>query len=144
MMISLTLSAPSDPPQNVIGVPTSSRSISLSWQPPSIPNGVIRQYRVSFTEQDSSQSWQLTTTSLGRQITGLHPYYTYSVRVAAVTIAEGPNSSVIQIQTYQDGNYIIHCKLAFMHCILPSLIAQCPVVPPAALFQEMSPVHLSN
>ena len=106
MIFSLALSAPSGPPQNVIGVPTSSRSISLSWQPPSIPNGVIREYRISITEQDSSQSWKLTTTFLARQITGLHPYYIYSVRVAAVTVAEGPNSTAIQIRTYQDGNYI--------------------------------------
>lgn len=104
--LSLAHSAPSDPPQNVSGVPTSPRSISLTWQPPSIPNGVIREYRISITEQDNSQSRQLTTTSLGHQITELHPYYTYSIRVAAVTVAEGPNSIAIQIQTYQDGNYI--------------------------------------
>ena len=107
--------APSDPPQSVRGVPTSSRSISLSWQPPSTPNGAISAYYIIITELNTSISETVTTQNLEKQVIRLHPYYTYSIRVAAVTVAEGPYSSPIQIQTYQDGMGILHL---FMSCML--------------------------
>lgn len=105
------ISAPSDPPQSVSGVPTSPTTITLTWQPPSAPNGVISEYRINITEQDTSRSWQLTSQSLVKQITGLHPYYIYSVGMTAVTVGEGPYSSYVEIQTYQDGMNIHVCHL---------------------------------
>lgn len=98
---------PSGPPRSLSGVAISSNTIFLSWQPPLTPNGRIRAYRINITEQETSRSWQLISQSLVKQITSLHPYYTYSIRVTAVTIAEGPYSTNITIQTEQDGKDII-------------------------------------
>ena len=52
-------------------------------------------------------SWQLTSTSLSQQVTGLHPYYYYSVIVSAVTVSAGPYSTAILIQTFSDGIIMI-------------------------------------
>ena len=48
--------------------------------------------------------------SLGTNFTlfSLHPYYSYSTTVTAVTVAPGPPSSPIVITTDQDGEYMQH------------------------------------
>jgi hypothetical protein len=88
-------------PRSVIVTATSSRSISITWQPPTTHNGIIRQYRVRIIDQ-STFTRTLTTTLETLQITGLQPYHTYSLQVAAVTILEGPYSLMQLIQTHQD------------------------------------------
>ena len=39
-------------------------------------------------------------------ISSLRPYSTYHCAVAAYTVAQGPFSAIIMVQTYQDGRYI--------------------------------------
>ena len=44
----------------------------------------------------------------------LHPYYSYEIEVAAETIAPGPFSTPLIIQTQTDG---IHCSVCVCMCI---------------------------
>ena len=108
-----TSSASSGPPESVAGVAVSSRSILISWLPPSMPNGRIREYRIAVTEENTDTETQLISTSLSRLITGLHPFYIYSIKVTAVTVAEGPYASPIEIKTFSDGKKLLLWKCTY-------------------------------
>lgn len=97
--------APSLPPQNVQGSVTNSTSIQLTWEPPisSGQNGIIERYIVSVTEAETMRQFVLTSVTTSITAVDLHPYYTYSFIVSAVTIAEGPYTPALSLQTQQDG-----------------------------------------
>ena len=99
--------APDGSPENVTGMATNSTTIDLSWDPPprQLQNGYIVEYRVNVTETDTGDSFSVTTTDTSLVVTSLHPYYTYSCIVAAVTIGVGPYSTVINITTEEAGMF---------------------------------------
>lgn len=103
--------APSSPPRRVVVVPISSRSLQVSWQPPSTPNGQITEYHINITEINTNTWREVRSTSLTKLITGLHPYYTYITSVAAVTIGKGPYSTPIRIRTFSDGRQSVNLKI---------------------------------
>ena len=85
-------------------------SLTLIWQPPSFEsrNGVIQQYIIEVLEVNSGRI--LTTTSNTTDITvgNLHPFYSYTCRVAAETIQVGPYSPPITVQLDEDGMLSIY------------------------------------
>lgn len=86
-----------------------SHTANISWSPP-LPdqqNGIIQYYNVTVQNFDISQYFYYHTTNLALTLTDLHPYYTYTATLAAVTIATGPFSNGKSITTFEDGN-IIH------------------------------------
>ena len=99
----ISCSAPSAP-QNLTGTSMTSQSISLSWSPPLLSNGVIQEYRVNVTEVETGRVFievvMHTTTSVTVQ--PLHPYYIYRCHVSAYTVEVGPYAVVI-IRTREDG-----------------------------------------
>ena len=70
-------------------------------------NGIIRYYLVNVTETNTGYHYQTTSTTSDITLSNLHPYYTYSVTVAAYTIEEGPFSTPVTFTTLQDGMSII-------------------------------------
>ena len=100
-----TPTAPSSPPQDVQSIHVNSTGIQLAWRPPqpSGQNGIIQHYLISVTELDTMRQLQLTFTSTFAIVSGLHPYYTYSFTITAVTVSEGPYSEEISVQTLEDG-----------------------------------------
>ena len=70
-------------------------------------NGIIRYYLVNVTETNTGYHYQTTSTTTDIALTILHPYYTYSITVAAYTIEEGPFSAPVTFTTLQDGVSII-------------------------------------
>ena len=90
-------------PQNVSGVPTGSTSLSLYWSPsPNYQNqsGRIQYYHINITDATTRR---FTTNNTQLTVSSLYPYSTYQCTVAAFTLAQGPPSTPITIQTYQDG-----------------------------------------
>ena len=100
--------APTAPPQNVSVQIVNSTSLTVSWDPPPLEdtNGFIRQYILVSTENETLTITQLqplpTTTQV--DLNSLHPYYTYTFRVAAETVDLGPFSNDITVQLPEDGN----------------------------------------
>ena len=104
---------------------TSSRSISLSWEPPSLEekNGLLIQYHVIIMEtqilyldngtvmsQIGMNRNRTYNVSEGRTqlINMLHPSYNYTVRIAAATVVGiGPFSDPITVMTLEDGEYCV-------------------------------------
>jgi hypothetical protein len=96
--------APNGAPRNLSGVSSSSRRIYLTWHPPpeALTNGIIREYYVNVTDTVTGEVQLLSSQSEVLEITNLHPYYTYKVAVAAYTVALGPFTDQITVQTLED------------------------------------------
>ena len=62
------------------------------------------------------RQFQLTSVTTSVDAADLHPYYTYTITVSAVTIGEGPYSSAISLQTLEDGKHCtMYCSLYTFH-----------------------------
>ena len=88
-------SAPS-PPRNVTATSIMGSTVTLSWLPPLIPNGVVRLYMVSliFTEVTVSQN----TTNTNLTVEGIPPGRAFNVTVRAFTVAFGAASDAVTVR----------------------------------------------
>ena len=96
--------APSAPPQHLRQAATTDTSITLNWQPPPEENwnGVVRFYYLFISEVESGTSYRENSTTTTYLVENLHPFYTYVFSVAAVTVAAGPISDSIILQTSEN------------------------------------------
>ena len=115
------VTVPTEVPVNFVAAVETSRSIMLSWEPPSLEeqNGLLVQYHVIVMETQilyldngtviSQMGMNFNRTynvSEGRTqlIDMLHPSYNYTVRIAAATVVGiGPFSNPITVMTLEDG-----------------------------------------
>lgn len=79
----------------------------LSWQPPPTEyiNGHLRHYTLHYVEHETSLSQTATATTTTIQISGLHPHFTYTIKVRAETISPGPFSIEQSLQLEEDGMF---------------------------------------
>ena len=98
--------APSAPPWSLSGVAISSAVVTLTWSSPPLSdiNGIIRNYVIRIRERETSHVWILQATNSNINITSLHPYYNYECEVAAHTIATGPYTDPVSVQTMEASN----------------------------------------
>ena len=75
----------------------------MTWQPPTLEmrNGLIRQYKIIVVELYSGKITSHMSLQSQTTLDGLHPHYTYSDSVAAVTISAGPFSENVTFTTLQ-------------------------------------------
>ena len=87
------------------GIASSATAISLNWDPPLVEdqNGVIREYLINVTENETGNSFQLSVIDTTVTLSSLHPAYTYECRVSAVTTDAGPFSPAVTITTIETG-----------------------------------------
>ena len=64
---------------------------------------MIRSYHANISVAETGSILRLTSQTNVLNISGLHPYYTYSLSVAAVTIGPGPYGFVLNITMPEDG-----------------------------------------
>lgn len=100
---------PSASPQSLTVMAVDSRTIELNWLPPPEEhrNGLIVRYVVNVSSE-SGESFQLHSMLPRFSAQMLRPFTTYSCAVAAETIAVGPFTSIMQIKTPEDGEYILY------------------------------------
>lgn len=103
----LLYTAPTAAPLNVAAQVVNSTALSLTWDPPVFEerNGAIREYSISMMELETNTSFQFLSLATELNVFDLHPYYTYSFQVAAVTVGIGPSSAVLHFQLPQDGMF---------------------------------------
>ena len=111
---------PSSAPVHLQGTTVNSTTIQLYWNPPSLAdqNGVIRSYLINVTVVEMSSFFQVTSETNALNISGLHPYYNYTLTVAAVTIGPGPYSVVLTIRMPEDGMDAYIVTLCFSHATM--------------------------
>ena len=104
---------PGAPPTDISAITPNATTLIITWQPPdpAYQNGIIRSYMVTVFSLESDSSEQLTSNELHIVLYNLHPFYTYSFLIAAVTVGSGPFSDTFSIQMPQAG------KLATKSCV---------------------------
>ena len=108
---------PSSAPVHLQGSAVNSTAIQLQWEPPPLSdqNGVIRSYIINISVAETGSSFQLTSETTTLYISNLHPFYTYTLTVAAVTIGPGPYGQVFTVQMPEYG--MDSCNAHFTFCI---------------------------
>ena len=107
------IAVPSSAPVRLQGNAVNSTTIQLQWEPPPLAdqNGVICSFLMNISVTETGSFFQLTPVTNGVNISGLHPFYTYTITVAAVTIGPGPYGAVLTIQLPEDGMVVIVASL---------------------------------
>lgn len=103
-LIDINSTDPTAAPDGLIIVSIGSNYAEMRWNAPDPTdhNGIIRFYRVFITEEVTGRNFTLTSTTTQIVATDLHPFYTYTISVAAVTISPGPYSEQLSFRTLQD------------------------------------------
>ena len=103
-MLCTIVAGPSSAPLNASTVTVTSTTIEVSWSeiPLENQNGIIRYYIVNITETNTGSELQATTHDESIVFNSLHPYYTYSITIAARTTKVGPYSTPISVTTDED------------------------------------------
>lgn len=80
-------------------------SIGITWTSPEEDelNGQLTHYVVEILELDTGASTHITSILPEVVLNSLHPFYTYRIHVAAVTVSPGPHSEALEITTLEDG-----------------------------------------
>ena len=122
LRICITLSHDTVPsaPLAVVAEAASSTSVNVTWSPPSMPNGIIRRYQVTYTRNDVMDATiQMTDTSGPAtliQLSGLERFADYTITVRGFTVALGEESDAVTVRTNEDGKLylfsdcMIHCQ----------------------------------
>ena len=107
-MHTLSASVPTAPPANLTVTAVTSRTATLSWDPPPYErqNGVIRKYMLTVNRSDTSSFTVLNATMTELTVENLFPFRTYLFTVAAQTTELGPFTIEEVIQLPEDGNYL--------------------------------------
>ena len=100
--------------RNITGTVLTSTSIFLTWDEPLSSNVTVDHYLVSVDELETIQSWVFHVVDLEATILSLHPFYTYSCRVAVFTDVMFAYSQAITLVTLQAGLVLV---VNLEHCI---------------------------
>ena len=111
-MLLLILVSLVSPPLGVKILNITSTSMTISWQPPHDPNGIITSYQVSYTPHGKEECLHNVvgdTTSI--ELTSLKPHTEYTIRVRAKTVDFGYYSSPFTASTLKDGESTYHFSI---------------------------------
>ena len=109
--MNMTLTTPEDvpeaPPVMVTRGNVLSRSVALTWVAPRSDrqNGIIRHYNIEAYENNTGNllTYQTASDQTSFIVSNLHPFYTYTIRLQAVTTGPGPHSVSLTVNTMEDG-----------------------------------------
>ena len=78
--------------------------MTISWQPPHDPNGIIRGYQLSYTPHGESECLHdVVGEATSTELTFLKPHTEYTICVRAKTVDLGDYSTPITVHTLEDG-----------------------------------------
>ena len=120
-----------DPPQNVGASVINSTTVEVTWDPPSITNGILRYYTIVYVNNDNMKMLELNSSdvSLGQDIIsgdgmvvmemnssdvtvlviGLDSFASYTFYVLAVTVVASEPSDSVTVLTDEAGTVNIYC-----------------------------------
>ena len=102
----LHIIAPTGVPANITSTENPNITVNVTWAPPPYDkqNGVIKSYNIKVTDVQLNETNYNTSNTTWILLQNLHPYYNYSVSIAAVTIDVGPYSSEYYFTAPEAGN----------------------------------------
>ena len=81
-------------PLNLTVTINNSTAVTLTWNTPAMPNGVIRNYTITLLDDNMNSVQTQTVSNLMTVITQLTPNTSYVVNVSAVTVRSGDAASM--------------------------------------------------
>ena len=81
-------------PLNLTVTINNSTSVTLTWNTPAMPNGVIRNYTITLLDDNMNSIQNQTVSNLMTVIIQLTPNTSYVVDVSAVTVRSGDAASM--------------------------------------------------
>ena len=108
-LVVLLYSVPSQPPQELKGLNTSSTSIKVTWTdvPESDRNGIITGYSIYYRLESSGGAWSTVNVNPDQYfvtLTSLQFWSVYDLKIAASTSKGiGIESAIIKTRTDEDG-----------------------------------------
>ena len=81
-------------PLNLMVTINNSTSVTLTWNTPAMPNGIIRHYIITLLDDNMNSVQNQTVSNLMTVITQLNPNTSYVVNVSAVTVRSGEATSM--------------------------------------------------
>ena len=106
MFLYVSNTAPSAP-TNITLEEVGSTYVVVSWGVPDFPNGIIRQYIVSLTDENGVLLSNISTSALSVNISQLAPFTHYQVTVVAETVDIGQDTADISFMTQESSEYEI-------------------------------------
>ena len=105
------IAAPDSPPTGIVFDNSNPYNVSVQWDPPRVPNGIITRYKLYVGyENGSVDVFYVDGESSSYNVTNLLPYQIISVEISASTnVGEGPRTFRFEIQTAQAGK-IYYCS----------------------------------
>ena len=81
----------------------------MTWNKPAIPNGVIKEYIISYGTSRDYQPREQTVTgkTMERVLDGLDKFITYFIKVRGKTSKMGNASKILNATTYEDSKYCV-------------------------------------
>lgn len=91
-------------PINAMATAISSTSVNVTWTEPSMPNGIIRGYMITYDRFDEEMlQLNVSTVPTTALLTDLDIFTNYTIFVQAFTIVLGERSNLVTVQTNEDG-----------------------------------------
>ena len=91
------------PPENVLASVINSTTVEVTWDPPSITNGILRYYTVVYGSSDDMEMMGVNSSDVTVLVSGLDPFTNYAFYVLAVTITPSEPSDNVTVLTDEGG-----------------------------------------
>ena len=97
----------------------SSVSIHVRWDEPAFPNGIIKEYIISYGTSKDFQPNERTVTgnTVERVLDGLDKFTTYFIKVRGKTSKIGNASKILNTTTYEDSKYRVTACGGLVLCL---------------------------
>jgi len=82
-------------PINVLASAVNSSTVEVTWDPPTITNGILRYYTVVYGSSDGMEMMEVNSSDVIVLVSGLDPFTNYTFYVLAVTVAPSEASNSI-------------------------------------------------
>ena len=80
-----------------------SSTVEVTWNPPSITNGILRYYTVVYGSSDDMEMMEVNSSDVTVLVSGLDHFTNYTFYVLAVTIAPSEPSDNVTVLTDESG-----------------------------------------
>ena len=92
-----------NPPENIAASVVNSTTVEVTWDPPSITNGILRYYTVVYGSSDDMEMMEVNSSDVTVLVSGLDPFTNYTFYVLAVTVLPSEPSNNVTVVTDEAG-----------------------------------------